>query len=374
MKKVTVLYLLLACMLAGCGQKETGQEIMPTQEAIPTSTKKVTKTQETEIIPIIQTVGGGVPSPTLAPGQEAEYSVFRYKESLQTARFDVDEDGLLYTVTREKRNRSYMAQMIRLHDRDGNCIEEHEVKIGNGKAKYLLVGKNYVYVLVSETDCANVLYQIDRTTWEAKRLYDFTEFETVYDMVLLGDTVYVLAEYNNENFKKKEFLNYQEWYDRRDAAKYAVAYLYVEEEIPKLAFVPFDLPRYIFAVNEDELGIYGHEEATTDRLFVYSPEENTFQKTSISHSGAQKSTPRLFQYYEDGIFMVYDWENIYYVSQDGTEHVIVCLDDIFYDRSPSEYFFNKKIVYANGYLFYQKSNYMERIKIEDIMEEILQAE
>ena len=374
MKKVTALCLVLACMLAGCGQKETGQEIMPTQEAIPTSTKKVTKTQETEIIPIIQTVGGGVPSPTLAPGQEAEGSVFRYEQSKHTDCFDVDEDGLLYTVTREKRKRTYMAQMIELHDLDGNCIEEHEVKIGNGKAKYLLVGENYLYVLVPEKDCANVLYQIDRTTWEAKRLYDFTEFEVVYDMVLLGDTVYVLGKYNNENFKKKEFLNYQEWYDRREAKEYAVVYLHVEEEIPELVFVPFDLPVYIFAVNKDELGIYGYEGTNIYRLFVYSPEENTFQETSVSHSAAKTVAPRLFQYYEDGVFMVRDYSNIFYLSQDGTEHGILGLKGSFYGRSSGVSSFNKRIVYANGYLFYQNSNYMERVKIKAWMEEILQSQ
>ena len=369
MKKVTALFLLLACMLAGCGQKETGQGITPTQEAIPTPTQKVTKTQEAEIIPIIQTVGGGVPSPMLAPGQEAEGSVFRYEQSQFTDCFDVDEDELLYTVTREKRKRTYMAQMIELYDWDGNCIEEHEVKIGNGKAKYLLVGENYLYVLVPEKDCANVLYQVDRTTWEAKRLYDFTEFEVVYDMVLLGDTVYVLGKYNNENFKEKEFLNYQEWYDRKEAKKYAVVYLHVEEEIPELVFVPFDLPMYIFAVNKDELGIYGYEGPNIYRLFVYSPEENTFQETSVSHSSAKTVAPRLFQYYEDGVFMVRDYNNIYYLSQDGTEHGILGLNGFSGVSS-----FNKRIVYANGYLFYQNSNYMERVKIKAWMEEILQSE
>ena len=380
MKKVFVLCLLFACMLAGCGQKETGQEIMPTQEAIPTPTKKVTKTQEAEIIPIIQTVGGGVPSPTLAPGQEAEYSVFQYKESKYTDRFDVDEDGLLYTVTREKRKRTYMAQMIQLHDLDGNCIEEHEVKIGNGKAKYLLVGENYLYVLVPEKDCANVLYQIDRTTWEAKRLYDFTEFEVVYDMVLLGDTVYVLGKYNNENFKKKEFLNYQEWYDRREAKEYAVVCLHVEEEIPELAFVPFDLPRYIFAVNEDTLGIYGIEEHHKFRLFAYSPEDNTFQRISASYSTGEDFYRRPFQYYENGIFMVYSWQDIYYVSQDATEHEILLTDNIFHGRLHSATR-GRKILYANGCLFYQEynaqeieTNVIERMYIGDKLEEILQAE
>ena len=75
--------------------------------------------------------------------------------------------------------------------------------------------------------------------------------------------------------------------------------------------------------------------------------------------------------------MVYDWENIIYVSQDGTDHAILCLNRDFYVRDPVT-FYNKKVTYANGYLFCQESNfvrnYMERIKIADIMEEILQAE
>ena len=376
MKKVTVLCLLLACMLAGCGQKEPGQGVTPTQEAIPTPTKKVTKTQETEIIPIIQTVGGGAPSPTLAPGQEAEGSVFRYEQSQFTDCFEVDEDGLLYTVTREKRNRTYMAQVIELHDLDGNCIEEHEVKIGNGKAKYLLVGKNYLYVLVPEKDCANVLYQIDRTTWEAKRFYDFTEFEVVYDMVLLGDTRYVLAEY--ANYQKKEFINFEDWYVSTNIGLYnVVAYLQVTEETPKLDFVLFDLPLYILEVNEDTLGIYGIAERYKYRLFAYSPEENTLQGISAFYSTSEPLFRRPFHCYEDGIFMVYRDKNIYYVSQDETEHVIACTDNYFYSRNfDSSY--NKKIIYANGYLFCQESNdsrrYMERINIKDIMEEILQAE
>lgn len=59
------------------------------------------------------------------------------------------------------------------------------------------------------------------------------------------------------------------------------------------------------------------------------------------------------------------------------EHVIVCTNNHLYNRS-DEHVFNRKIIYVNGYLFSQESNhdrnYMERIKIEDIMEEILQAE
>ena len=371
MKKVTALCLLFICMLAGCEQKEALQEVTPTQEIVPTLIQEVTKTNEAEIIPIIQT-SGGAPTPTVALGQEVENAVFRYEESAGTECFAVDEEGLLYTIAKYPTKTS--PPTLKIYDWDGNCIEEHVLEIGIEKAKHLLVGENYLYLLIPETDCANVLYQIDRTTWEAKRLYDFTEFEAVYDMVLLGDTMYVLAEYNNENFKKKEFLNYQEWYDRREAKEYAVVYLHVEEEIPELVFVPFDLPVYIFAVNKDELGIYGYEGTNIYRLFVYSPEENTFQETSVSHSAAKTVAPRLFQYYEDGVFMVRDYSNIFYLSQDGTEHGILGLKGSFYGRSSGVSSFNKRIVYANGYLFYQNSNYMERVKIKAWMEEILQSQ
>ena len=89
MKKVTLLFLLLACLFAGCGQKEALQEITPTL------TQAVTETKEPKIIPIIQTVGG---APTVAPIQETENSIFRYEQSKFTACFAVDEEGLLYGV------------------------------------------------------------------------------------------------------------------------------------------------------------------------------------------------------------------------------------------------------------------------------------
>ena len=377
MKKVTALFLLLACMLAGCGQKEALQEVTPTQKTVPTLTQKTTTGNEAEFIPIIQT-SGGAPTPTLtvAPGQEVENAVFRYEESAFTECFAVDKEGLLYTITGFP---TYTSQLIKIYDWDGNCMEKQVLKIGSGKAENLIVGENHIYVLMPETDCANVLYQIDRTTWEAKRLYDFTEFEAVYDMVLLGDTMYVLAEY--ENYKEKEFVNYQDWYQQTSNGRdYVVAYLQVMEEAPELAFVPFDLPMYIFAVDENTLGIYGQYEKSTCRLFAYSPAENTFQGISASYSLGENVPRRPFQYYEEGIFMVRNLANIYYVSQDETEHEVFSKHNAFYIRSQS-IVGNRKVIYANGCLFYQEyntsnisRNIMERVNIEDKLEEILQAE
>ena len=69
MKKGTLLFLVLTCMLAGCGQKEAGQGITPTQE-------------------------------TVAVEQETEEGVFRYEASAGTECFAVDEEGMLYTIAK----------------------------------------------------------------------------------------------------------------------------------------------------------------------------------------------------------------------------------------------------------------------------------
>ena len=72
MKKVTVFVLLLACMLSGCNQKETVQDV------VPTPTKEVTQALETKVISIVQNSGGGVSSPTPRSEERTEDLVFVY--------------------------------------------------------------------------------------------------------------------------------------------------------------------------------------------------------------------------------------------------------------------------------------------------------
>ena len=362
MKTRVLLFLLLVCMIGGCGQKEITQEVKPT----------LVSTLNEEIIPIIQTSGGGAPSPT---GIAKENGVFRYTESEYTTRFAVDENGLVYGIGYTFVYPGDRKQVLEIYDWEGNCIERQIFDIMPGKAKDLIVGENCLYLLGPEEDCANVLYRIDLTTWEVKRLYDFTEFEFVFDMVLLGDTLYILGEY--ENFKEKEFFHYEDWYAQSNGSNYVVAYLHINEETLELSFVPFDLPMYIFAIDENTLGIYGKEERYRYRLFAYSPAENTFQGISNSYSTGEDIYRRPFQFYEDGIFMVYNWQSIYYISSDGTEYEILHTDNKFYDRSRGVRVYNRKIVCVNGYLFYQyldnsdiDLNFMERMYIGDKLKEI----
>ena len=113
MKIRNIVLVLLACMFAGCGQKEALQETTPTQETIPTLTQAVTQTNEKKIIPVIQTTGGA-PTPTLI--EESADGVFRYEQSKYTACFAVDEEGILYGV-----NYTYpwdRSQIIKIYDWD----------------------------------------------------------------------------------------------------------------------------------------------------------------------------------------------------------------------------------------------------------------
>lgn len=360
MKRVILLALLLSGMLTACGQEEATQAITPIQES--------------EIIPIIQTSGGGVPTSTSTEAKETENGVFRYEATKYADRFAVDENGVLYIITCNL-DPEDMLQTIKIFDWDGNCIEKQELKLGVDRAKELIVGENHLYLLIPEADCANVLYQINITTWEVKRLYAFTEFKAVFDLTLLGDTLYVLGEY--ENYKEKEFLDYQDWYATSNGREYMVAYLQVTEERPELAFVPFDLPMYIFALDEETLCIYGKEERYKYRLFAYSLEDHTVQGISVP-IGFNDFICSPFQYYEDGMFMVYDSKNIYFVNLDGTEHEIGQVDDHFYVRHGSVAgVLNRKIVYANGCLFHSEynrnnitKNVIQRINIEDKLQEI----
>ena len=388
MKKTIALFLLFACILGGCGQETVVQEGTSTVTPTKETTQETAPTPTAEVSSNVQSTVGGSPSPTVALGQETEDGVFVYEHSIRTECFAVDEEGLLYTITRY--STLYKGYTIKIHDLEGNCIEEHSFDFGleteEGKkaelAKHLLVGENYLYVIVPESDCANVLYQIDRTTWEAKRLYDFAEFENVFDVVLLEDSVYILAEY--ENYEEKEFADFKNWYVlEHNGRDYAVAYLDGNEETPKLNFVLFDLPMCIFAIDEKTLGIYGrdgNEGEVNYRLFAYSPKDNTIQAMSDAYDWkGEGSLHRPFQYYENGFFMVSKNKNIYYVSLDGTKKGLLSTSNVFYSRlhTLSDDSFNRKIIYANGYLFYEEyhpkntlRNYMERIKIEDKLDTI----
>lgn len=374
MKKVTLLFLLLTCMLAGCGQKETIQETMPTP------TQEVTEAQEIEVIPVIKPTGEDTsrkPTPTPLPVvliitddlKERENGVVYYRDTYNCDCIGVDKDGLLYVVTGNLASEN-TSQTIAVYDLNGKRKQKQVLAITTGKVKHLVVGENYLYLLGPETDCANVLYQIDLTTWEAKRLYTFTEFENVLEVVLLGDIIYVLAEY--ANVEEKEFLNYEDWYQGSEGEKRIVAYLHTNEETPELAVVPHDLPISIFKLTDTTLGIYATEEYTEEKkgkktILEYSPTENTFEAWPIAHYTSELGSYSSFLGYEDGVVMLYNLKQFYYVDRNGTQKKLFDSSYTFANL-PENNYCTKNALYANGFLFYRDSmhvGYAHRVSIEE---------
>ena len=375
MKRATVFVLLLTCMLTGCEQKEV------VQEAMPTPTQEVTEAQEIEVIPVVNPTEGATsrkPTPTPLPVvvmhidelKERENGVVYYLDTYKCDCIGVDKDGLLYVATGNFASEN-TSQTIAVYDLNGKRIKKQVLNITTGKVKYLVAGEKYLYLLGPETDCANVLYQIDLTTWEAKRLYTFTEFQDVFEVVLLGDTIYVLGEY--ASVEEKEFINYQDWYQGSSEKKYIVASLHINEEKPELAFVPCDLPISIFKLTDTTLGIYATEEYTEEKrekmtILEYSPTENTFEAWPIAHYSSELDAYRSFLGYEDGVLMLYNSKQFYYVDRNGTKKG-------FFDSN--YHFFGSDCVarnalYANGFLFYRDSMHVEyasRVSIEEKLKE-----
>lgn len=373
MKKVTLLFLLLTCMLAGCGQKET------IQETLPTPTQAVTEAQEVEVIPVTKPTSKptAIPTPVILIHidelEEREKGVVYYLDTYKCDCIGVDKDGLLYVATSNLASEN-TSQTIAVYDLNGKRKQKQVLDITTGKVKHLVAGENYLYLLGPETDCANVLYQIDLTTWEAKRLYTFTEFEDVLEVVLLGDTIYVLAEY--ASVEEKEFINYEDWYQWSEGEKRIVAYLHTNEETPELAVVPRDLPLSIFKLTDTTLGIYATEEHTKEKngkmtILEYSPTENTFEAWPFAHYTSELGSYSSFLGYEDGVIMLYNLKQFYYVDRNGTQKKLFDSSYTFANL-PENNYCTKNALYANGFLFYCDSmhvGYAHRLSIEEKLKE-----
>ena len=133
MKKVFVLCLLLACMLAGCGK---GEQTSNQQQ------------EEEEIYPYAEDL--------------------YYADTVNCGAITADTNGLLYTATYGDRT-----QEIKVYDLDGVCIEKAVLNASRGGASLMEASEGALYLMVPEVDCLYVLYEIDLETWQARQLYSF---------------------------------------------------------------------------------------------------------------------------------------------------------------------------------------------------------
>ena len=301
MKKVFVLFLLLACTLAGCGKEEQSSN-----------------QQQEEMYPYAED--------------------FSYADTANCSAFTADANGLLYTAMYENR-----VQHISIYDLNGTCIDKKALNASTGDARLMEVGGDALYLLVPELDCFNVLYEIDMTTWQAKKLYSFYGYEMVSNLVRIGDYVYVFGTLSNP--ERKEYEQYSEdtvfTYNGEVIGK-----LSVTTEIPEMELLPIEFPKDIFSTANNTLGVYGYTEDRGYVIMEYIPETNEVKEV-IQKDGANYN---LFEQCEEG-YLFEQNERLIYGAMDGsTAEAEVLNEDIRTTR----------IIYNGGFVFLK--NYQEDMK------------
>ena len=214
MKKVTLLFLLLTCMLTACGQKEVMQEVTPTP------------TQESEVIPIIQTTGGA-PTPTPIEEKETDKLIFDYDDfSGYVEDITVADDGTLYAICLNEKSKSYSKgkpiripkpqQYLYAFDGNGECLWRVETMLPilpSADLSYRTTQDaimewldGFLYIVLPGLQHLPVLYRFNPETLEWQELYYFETFSLINNLVFMGDKAWSLWKYTpaQENWEKTE--------------------------------------------------------------------------------------------------------------------------------------------------------------------------
>ena len=301
MKKVFVLCLLLACMLAGCGKGEQTSNLQQ---------------QEEEMYPYAED--------------------FSYADTVNCSAITADANGLLYTATYGSNT-----QKIRVYDLDGNCVEEKVLGASTGDAKLLEAGEGALYLLVPELDCLNVLYEVDTTTWQARKLYSFYEYGYMQNLVRIGDYVYVFGRLLNA--ERKEYEQYSEEYLYTYDGE-TIGRLSVSAEIPELELLPLDFPKDIFSTANNTLGVYGYTEDRGYVIMEYMPETGEVKVVTQKDRGNYIC----FEQCEQG-YLFEKSQRLVYGTMDGAEAEVLG-EEIHFSR----------IIYNAGFVFFK--NYQEEVQ------------
>ena len=344
MKKVTVFVLLLACMLSGCNQKETVQDV------VPTPTKEVTQALETKVISIVQNSGGGVSSPTPRSEERTEDLVFVYdKFDSSIYSLDVAEDGTLYAISLQAETTFYSQdkmveigkpkQWLYAFNANGECLWRVEMLLPTIDLQYHLEGgvdtkmtvveweDGFLYVVLPEIHKMPVLYRLDLETWEWQEIYRFEKFSEIRKLVFMEEKLYVqgiLAKPSEKEFVQKP--EYVEQYQNRYEGQ-AIGYLDVENTDAGVTLLPIDVPSDMIKLTEDTLGIYQTGDEAW-RIWKYTPAKETWEQTDIGlsyyRSTAEESAEKSpvcqnFLGYADGCIYLKNGCDICYETPDGTE-------------------------------------------------------
>ena len=310
MKKVTLLFLLLACMLAGCGKEEQSSN-----------------QKQEEMHPYAED--------------------FSYADTVNCSAIAADANGLLYTATYGNKT-----QHIHVYDLDGNCVEQKILGASTGSARLMEAGEGILYLLVPEQDCFYVLYALDTATWQAKKMYSFYGYAYINNVVCIGDYVYVLGRL--ENPEQKEYEQYSEdtffTYNGEVLGR-----LSVTAETPEWEALPIDFPVNIFSTANNTLGVYGYTEESGYVIMEYVPETNEVKEV-IQKNG---DVYNCFEQCEEGYLVEKNAERLVYGTMDGTEA------EVF-----DEEFLSSSITYNGGFMFLKNFGQdVKRIYMKSILKD-----
>lgn len=381
MKKGIVLVLLLACMLAGCGQKET------VQEAVPTPTQEATQALETKVISMIQTSGGGVPSPTPLGEIETDELIFEYEEfGGYVEDIAIADDGTLYAICLWEEDKQVYAgensiwltkseQYLYAFDENGECLWQMDLMFPAFRVadlSYRLTqdaiiewSDGFLYMVLPGLHKMPVLYRLNLETWEWQELYCFERFSIVSNLEFMEDRLYVHGILANP--KEKPLLQDVEYLEKRYEGE-AFGYMDMKNLQAGVTLLPVDVPWDMIKLTEDTLGIYQLEKDAR-YFWRYTPAEEKWEKTAIAiaynrvlpEEMLEKSPVcEYFAGYEDGCFYVRNIGNFCYQTSDGTELLRFGIDNMRYLKTDGTF------LYYYYHVYEEKG--IRRIRISDLVE------
>ena len=287
-----------------------------------------------------------------------EPEIFRYAGTERVYALDVDENGVLYTVSMDE---TMSNATLSVYDWDGTCLQQ--VPLSFSLVQAVLVEKGTLYAVMSRSvqDVSGreqVLVAIDLTTWDITELAVIPEKDyysgSISKIVAIGDYFYLFGV-----SPMGEDVSYNVLPDISMVPYYGtmVSRISRVEENPSVEFFDVDLPLNIFKTNEETLMIYYYNEEQGFGFLEYLPQEQVVKEVG---NFTLSTTVDGFASCEEGYLFFEDWK-FYYGTLEGVQAQITT------DTSSIQ----GEIEYFNGFAFYYDANedMVERVCVTDTLRE-----
>lgn len=271
---------------------------------------------------------------------QASEEMFRYDVSSGVSVFDVDEDGLLYTIDRMstlnlQENGEFVAvQEFRLYDLSGTCIAQKEVEFGTETVMAMTISEDAIYC-VANKDGDTYVYRVNKDTWEATELAKLTGFQSVNKIVLLGDYLYIFG--NGEDATQNYTLHPDVFFFLYQGEQ--IYRINVTKNNPEQERIDVDYPISMYETEKNTLMIYQYTEEKGFGFTELNSEAFTLEEMEWSHGNSSRIG---LSNCGDGYVYVEEFK-MYYGTVEGTNAQIL----------PDRVGLLLTSVYQDGFLFFR---------------------